>query len=76
MVLVKREKNLQFAKQNGYNDVIYLAKWRGFDCYEPVFSDSGEFSIIGLPLMIMVKGETIRMSTPEESLQQIDEILD
>ena len=60
-----KEKILQFARQYGYIDVIYLAKWRGFDCYEPAFINSREFSVIGLPLMIMVKGETNRIPTPE-----------
>jgi len=32
----------------------------------------GDTAYVGPPLMILVKGETIRMSTPEEGYQQID----
>ena len=61
----------EFAKKQGYDDALPLGKWRGFDCYEPVFR-GGDVGYVGPPLMILVKGETIRMSTPEEGYQQID----
>jgi hypothetical protein len=60
----------EFAREQGYDDAISLGKWRGFDAYEPVFD--GDVAYVGPPLMILVKGETIRMSTPEEGYQQID----
>lgn len=61
----------EFAKEQGYDDALPLGKWRGYDAYEPVFE--GGIAYVGPPLMILVKGETIRMSTPEEGYQQIDE---
>ena len=60
----------EFAREQGYDDAISLGKWRGFDAYEPVFD--GDVAYVGPPLMILVKGETIRMSTPEEGYQQIE----
>ena len=64
---------IEFAKQHGYQNVVYLCKWRGFKCYEPIMSE-GEISFIGLPLLILEDEDgNIRMSTPEESLQQLDE---
>lgn len=29
-----------FAREQGYDDVMYLTKWRGYDCYEPIFKDN------------------------------------
>lgn len=62
-----------FAKSQGYETAEYLCEWRGFKCYEPVITD-GETSFVGLPLLILEDNEgNIRMSTPEEAMQQIDE---
>jgi hypothetical protein len=60
----------EFAREQGYDDAISLGKWRGFDAYEPVFD--GDVAYVGPPLMILVKGKAIRMSTPEEAYQQMD----
>jgi len=63
---------LKFAKEQGYNDIIYLNKWNGYDVYEPVFS-LGEVAFVGPPLVILVKDKTIRMSTVEEAYQHLEE---
>ena len=60
-----------FAKQQGYDDVLSIGKWKGFDAYEPVFNGDGT-SFIGVPLLILVKGDSIRMSTVEEAFEQLD----
>lgn len=65
-------KIIAFAKENGYSGAVYLNEWRGYSCYEPTFSDD-EVAFVGLPLIIMVKGDEIRMSTPEEAMKHIDE---
>lgn len=68
-----KDKVKQFAIKNGYDDAIYIGKWRSFECYEPVFNSEG-VSFVGLPLIILVTDDgKIRMSTPSESLQQIEE---
>ena len=64
------KKVLNFAKLQGYDGVRLLGEWHDYDAYEPVFD--GGVADVGPPLMILVKGETIRMSTPEEGYQQID----
>ena len=67
------EAIIEFAKENGYQTAAYLGEWRGFKCYEPIMSE-GEISFIGLPLLILEDKEgNIRMSTPEESMQQLNE---
>lgn len=63
----------EFAIRQGYKNATFLCKWNGYDCYEPILSED-EVSFTGFPLLILVSenGE-IRMSTPDEALQQLDE---
>jgi hypothetical protein len=65
------EQVKEFAKQQGYDDVLPIGKWKDFDAYEPVF-DGEDASFIGVPLMVLVKGNSIRMSTVEEAFEQLD----
>lgn len=66
---------IAFAKKNGYDGVLPLGKWREYDCYEPIFDGATEEepAIVGPPLIILVNGNEIRMSTEEEAFQQMDE---
>lgn len=66
------EKVKAFAKKNGYETVEKLNNWNGYECYEPIM-DSKKEAAIGPPLIILVKGESIRMSTPDEAYQQMDD---
>jgi len=68
---MKIEEVKAFAKKHGYDDAVYLEKWKGFDVYEPVF-DGDEPSFVGVPLVILVKGDTVRMSTVEEAFEQLN----
>ena len=64
----------RFAKEQGYaGGCVYLREWNGYSIYEPLFDDSGEPCVIGPPLVVMVSGETIRMSTEEEAFQTLEE---
>lgn len=64
----------KFAKEQGYSKAEYLCEWREYACYEPIMGDGEEPSFIGLPLLILVdKSKKIRMSTPEEAMQQLRE---
>ncbi len=63
----------EFAKSQGYEKAEYLCEWRGYKCYEPIVAE-GEMSYVGLPLLILEdKNGGLRMSTPEEAMQQMDE---
>ncbi len=64
---MKYKDILDFAKKKGYDNIQFLKKWNGYECYEPLF-DNVEILFIGLPLVIMVKGNEIRMSTIEECM--------
>ena len=70
---MSEEEILKFAKKQGYDEISYLGKWKEYEVYEPMF-DYDDTSFVGLPLIILVKGDEIRMSTPEESLQQIEDM--
>lgn len=61
---------MDFAEKQGYESAYLVLKWKGYDVYQPVYSD--EMSYIGLPLMILVKGEKIRMTTPDEAFEIFD----
>ena len=43
--------------------------WNGYEVYELEFDKK---SCVGLPLVILVKGEEVRLSTPDESLEYLD----
>ena len=72
---MSNEKIVEFAKKNGYDNVLPLGPWREYECYEPTFDGATEEepAIVGPPLIILVKGDEIRMSTEEEAFQQMDE---
>lgn len=69
---MNQEDILKFAKQQGYDNVSYIGKWKDYEVYEPIFDYDG-VSFVGLPLVVLVKENEIRMSTPKESLQQIND---
>lgn len=75
---MKKEQILKFAKDNGYDGILPLGKWKEYDAYEPTFAgkEKDSFSCVGPPLMILVKGEEIRMSTIEEAYEQISDAED
>lgn len=75
---MSKEKIIAFAKEQGYDGIAPLGKWREYDAYEPTFKGTDEENpaIVGPPLMILVKGEDIRMSTVEEAYAQMDEAED
>ncbi len=68
---MKQERINAFAKEQGYSGAEYLCEWHGYSCYEPYFDsdDSTEIQYVGLPLVIMVKGNEIRMSTADECMK-------
>lgn len=65
------EDVIKFAKENGFDKAEYLGEWNGFLVYEPLMKEEGVF-YIGLPLKILQKGKTIRMSTADEAMMLND----
>lgn len=72
---MKKSEIVAFAKENGYDGIAPLGRWRDYDAYEPTIGSKSDTSLafVGPPLMILVKGEEIRMSTVEEAYEQIAE---
>lgn len=65
-------KVIEFAKNRGYVGARHLGKWKCFDTYQPFFNeDEDELYVTGLPLVILVKGNEIRMSTIEETFEHL-----
>lgn len=67
------ERIIAFAVEQGYTSASYIGKWKEFKCYEPIMNEE-EVAYIGLPLLILEdeKG-TLRLSTPEEAMQQLED---
>jgi hypothetical protein len=70
---MSQEDILKFAQKQGYDNIEYVEEWRGYQVYAPIFN-SKEMLYIGLPYVILVKDNEIRMSTPDESLERLDDI--
>ena len=64
---------VSFARERGCETAEYQGQWRGYDVYDRVF-EGEETVIVGLPYIILVKGDEIRMSTEDEAFQYIDEM--
>lgn len=75
---MSKKEIVAFAKKQGYDGVAPLGKWREYDAYEPILKGATEENpaFVGAPLMILVKGKEIRMSTIEEAYEQMDEAED
>lgn len=63
------ERVIEFARSQGYETALRLKNWKGYEVYEPMVSKD-EVSFTGIPLVILVRGEEIRMSTPDEAFEQ------
>lgn len=72
---MSKEEIIAFAKKQGYDGVLPLGKWKEYDAYEPTVNEATEEdpACVGLPLMILVKDDKIRMSTVEEAYEQMAE---
>ena len=67
----------KFAKIHGYQTAKIggISKWHGFDVYEPIYDLDKEKVCIGLPYVILVKGNDIRMSNVKESFAYLDDFI-
>ena len=71
---MEKAEIIAFAREKGYDGIQPLGKWHEYDAYEPTFNGKeDELAYVGPPLMILVKGEEIRMSTADEAFMQLDE---
>ena len=59
-----------FAKTCGYQTIVKAEKWHGYEVYEPVYADDVR---IGIPLLILVSDDTIRLATVDETIDWLGE---
>ena len=70
--MITEKQILKYAKIRGYDKVEkYDIVWNGYEVWHPGFNGNG-VAIIGFPLVILVKGDEIRMSSKDESLEILD----
>lgn len=53
----------------GAENVQERGEWNGYTVYEPQYS---QMPVIGYPYVILVKGDEVRISTVDESLDYIN----
>lgn len=58
------------TEYHGFDYAEELGKWKDFDVYRLGMDESDV--VIGLPLFILVDGESIRLNTPEETFDIYD----
>lgn len=61
-----------YAKEKGYKSIKYIGKWKGYNVYEPIIFKHVMFT--GLPLVILVNNEKIRMSNGNEAMDILKEL--
>lgn len=66
---------LTFGKNMGYDDLERVDNRRGFEVYQPVYPGK-DIVYAGLPFVILVKDDEIRLSTPEEALDRMQDLPD
>lgn len=60
-----------FAKNEGFKGAKFLGNWNGYEVYERLLGGD-KVHYVGLPKVILVKGDKVRMSTVEEAFQFLD----
>ncbi|HCG36154.1 MAG TPA: hypothetical protein DER23_07410 [Clostridiales bacterium] len=68
---MNNKRIIAYAKEQGYETAVYLKQWKDYDVYEPVY-DSSCAACIGVPLVILVKGDEIRISTVDEAFEHLE----
>ena len=62
-------KNIKSAiRALGANRYKKGVSWKGYEVYKPVYT---EFAFRGHPYVVLVKGDRVRLSTPEESIEYL-----
>lgn len=65
----KRERIQELTEELCATKYEKSIPWKGYEVYEPVYNET---VYIGLPLVILAKGDEVRISTDEESREYLD----
>lgn len=60
----------RLAQELGASELIKYDDWHGYTVYEPVYT---ELEYIGLPYIILVKDDEVRLSTIDETFEWLSE---
>lgn len=64
------EEILKFARKSIYGTVERLGEWRGYEVWEPGFSDDEEHCV-GFPSFILIRGDSIRWTRDWEESRAV-----
>lgn len=68
MITDKAQNIEKIAKQMGAISVVKRNDYNGMQVYEPIFKDGAK---VGYPVVIFVKDDKFRLSTPQESIDYL-----
>lgn len=69
--MITDKQVLKYAKEEGYDGIKKLGTWKGYTVYDTLF-DGDDTVYAGYPLVILVKGDEIRLSDDEECFEILD----
>lgn len=67
---MKQEEILKFVQKSIYDTAKHIGKWKGFEVWEPGFSD-GKPRFLGFPQFILVKGDAIKWNEDDNDSRAI-----
>ena len=75
------KKVLEYTREQGLPDPVFVMKWKGYDVYEPDFKPDSVDGIeqpvlVGYPQYILSKNGVIRKSTVDEGFEILDALPD
>ena len=65
-------KIMELTKAHLADTVAYAGKWKGYDVYNLIYNKP---VCLGLPCVILVRGEEVRTSTVEEAFDYMDDTM-
>ena len=74
---MERSKVLKFANDLGYGNIGEEDHWNGYEVYQLIYNKPGDENVyhIGLPHIVMIKGDKIRISTDTECFEYLDHVI-
>lgn len=60
----------KWAKELGYDDIVFLKEWKEYNVYAPKFSDTRIYT--GTPIYFLEKDNKVRYATENEKWEIFD----
>lgn len=68
---MKLEQIQEFADRNNFGKVVKVQPWNGYECYDHYVAEDEEPPCVGEPIVILVRGYSIRFSTSKEAFERL-----